>query len=77
MEAFHKTLKSNVDLTKSPTKCVQTQGNHVFMAIYAAFQLKYLHLKQKMNHFALRSKLYIGATQQALRELEGLRTTCA
>lgn len=77
VEVFHKTLKSNVGLAKSPTKCVRTQGNHVFMAIYAAFQLECLHLKHKMNHFALRSKLYIGALQQALRELEMLRTACA
>ena len=73
VEVFHKTLKSNVGLAKSPTKCVRTQSNHVFMAIYAAFQLECLHLKHKMNHFALRSKLYIGALQQALKGLAELR----
>jgi hypothetical protein len=73
VEVFHKTLKSNVGLAKSPTKCVRTQGNHVFMAIYAAFQLECLHLTHKMSHFALRSKLYIGALQQALKGLAELR----
>ncbi|PKM10004.1 MAG: IS701 family transposase [Gammaproteobacteria bacterium HGW-Gammaproteobacteria-3] len=73
VEVFHKTLKSNVGLAKSPTQCIRTQSNHVFMAIYAAFQLEYLHLTHKMNHFALRSKLYIGALQQALKELAKLR----
>jgi hypothetical protein len=74
VEVFHKTLKSNVGLEKSPTKCVRTQSNHIFMAIYAAFQLECLHLTHKMNHFALRTKLYIGALQQALKELAKLRT---
>lgn len=73
VEVFHKTLKSNVGLAKSPTKCIRTQSNHVFMAIYAAFQLECLHLTHKMNHFALRSKLYIGALQQALKRLGELR----
>ena len=59
VEVFHKTLKSHVGLEKSPTQCVKTQGNHIFMAIYAAFQLECLHLKHKMSHFALRGKLYI------------------
>jgi hypothetical protein len=77
VEVFHKTLKSNVGLAKSPAKCVRTQGNHVFMAIYAAFQLECLHLTHKMNHFALRSKLYIGALQQALKELAELKVESA
>jgi IS4 transposase len=74
VEVFHKTLKSNVSLEKSPTQCVRTQSNHVFMAIYAAFQLECLHLKHKLNHFALRGKLYISALQQAMDELENLRS---
>ncbi len=73
VEVFHKTLKSNVGLAKSPTKCVRTQSNHIFMAIYAAFQLECLHLTHKMSHFALRSKLYINALQQALKGLAELR----
>lgn len=74
VEVFHKTLKSNVSLEKSPTHCVRTQCNHVFMAIYAAFQLECLHLKHKLNHFALRGKLYIRALQQAMDELVQLKS---
>jgi hypothetical protein len=73
VEVFHKTLKSNVGLEKSPTKCVRTQSNHIFMAIYAAFQLECLHLKLKVNHFALRNKLYVKALQQAMSELASLK----
>jgi len=74
VEVFHKTLKSNIGLAKSPTKCIRTQSNHVFMSIYAALQLECLHLKHKINHFALRSRLYIKALQQAMKELALLKS---
>jgi len=50
-----------------------TQSNHVFMAICAAFQLECLHLKHKLNDFALRSLLYIKALQQAMNKLDLLK----
>lgn len=74
VEVFHKTLKSNTALAKSPTKCVRTQSNHVFMSIYAAFQLECLKLKHKVNHFALRGRLYVKALQQAMDELTALKS---
>jgi hypothetical protein len=73
VEEFHKSLKSNASLAKSPTRRVMTQNNHVFMSIYAVFKLESLKIKHKANHFALRAKLFIKATQQALAELRSLR----
>jgi hypothetical protein len=73
VEVFHKSLKSNAALAKSPTRRVTTQNNHVFMAIYAVFKLECLKLKHKANHFALRAKLFIKATRQAYEELQSLR----
>ncbi|AUC62523.1 group ISAba11 transposase (plasmid) [Cyanobacterium sp. HL-69] len=73
VEVFHKTLKSNTGLANSPTKCVRTQCNHIFMSIYAAFQLECLKIKHKMNHFALRSRIYIKALQEAMNELQLLK----
>ncbi|MFI3218624.1 MAG: transposase [Methylococcales bacterium] len=32
VEEFHKSLKSNASLAKSPTRTVTTQNNHVFMS---------------------------------------------
>jgi len=32
-EEFHKSLKSNASLSKSPTKTIKTQANHVFMEL--------------------------------------------
>jgi len=74
VEVFHKTLKSNTGLAKSPTKCIRTQCNHIFMSIYAAFQLECLKIKHKVNHFALRSRIYIKALQEAMTELQLLKT---
>ncbi|MFI3155955.1 MAG: transposase [Methylococcaceae bacterium] len=73
VEVFHKSLKSNAALAKSPTRRVTTQNNHVFMAIYAVFKLECLKLKHKTNHFALRAKLCIKATRQAYAELQTLQ----
>ena len=39
VETFHKTLKGNAALAKSPAKTVRTQSNHCFMAIYSACRL--------------------------------------
>lgn len=74
VEEFHKSLKSNASLAKSPTRTITTQCNHVFMSIYAVFKLECLKIKHKINHFALRAKLLIKATQQAYTELQKLRT---
>jgi IS4 transposase len=73
VEAFHKSLKSNAGLAKSPTRTVTTQNNDVFMSIYAVFKLECLKMKHKTNHFALRAKFLIRATQQAYAELQILR----
>jgi IS4 transposase len=73
VEEFHKSLKSNASLAKSPTRTVTTQNNPIFMSIYAVFKLECLKIKHKTNHFALRTKLFIKATQQAFAALQGLK----
>jgi len=74
VEVFHKSLKSNAAMAKSPTRRVTTQNNHVFMSIYAVFKLECPNIKHKTNHFSLRAKLFLKATQQAYAELQILRT---
>jgi hypothetical protein len=73
VEEFHKSLKSNAGLAKSPTRTTTTQNNHIFMSIYAVFKLECLKIKHKANHFALRTKLFIKANQVAYAELQKLR----
>ena len=74
VETFHKTLKSNAALAKSPTRRVRTQSNHCFMAIYAAARLEGMRVKHRLNHFALRSRLYLKAIRYAFQELQVLKT---
>ena len=74
VEEFHKSLKSNARLAKSPTRTVTTQNNHIFISIYAVFKLQCLKIKHKANHVPLRAKLFIKANQMAYEELQNLRT---
>lgn len=57
VEEYHKSLKSNASLAKSPTKTIRTQSNHCFAAIYAFVKLERMKIATKINHFALRSRL--------------------
>ena len=76
MEEYHKSLKSNASLEKSPnTKKVRTQANHVFSSIYAFFKLERLKLGTKMNHFAIRSSIYLKALRASYEELQRMRAT--
>lgn len=72
VECYHKSLKQNAALEKSPTKTRTTQTNHFFASLYAYIKLESLKIATKMNHFALKNKLYIKAVQQAFAELQKL-----
>jgi hypothetical protein len=76
VECFHKSLKQNVSLEKSPTQTETTQTNHFFAALCGFIKLEMLKVDSKMNHFALKSKLYIRALHSAfstLRELNPIQ----
>ena len=72
VEVFHKSIKSNTGLARSPTHTVRTQSNHFFASIYAFYKLELLKIKHQLNHFALRSKLYIKALQASFAGLQRL-----
>jgi len=58
VEEFHKSLKSNLALAKSPTRLVNSQSNHIFACFYAFVKLERISINSKLNHFALKAKLY-------------------
>lgn len=74
VEVFHKSLKSNAALAKSPARRVNAQANHIFASIVAVFNLECLKMSTKLNHFALRSKLYLKAIRSAFDELQALKS---
>ena len=73
VEEYHKSIKSNLGLAKSPTKTVTTQANHFFMASYAYIKLERLARGANLNQFALKTKLYVKALQASMTELQRLR----
>jgi IS4 transposase len=77
VEEYHKSLKSNASLAKSPAKTIRTQSNHVFASIWSFVKLEWMKLATSMNHFALRSRLRVKAVQAAFGELQDLRLSQA
>jgi hypothetical protein len=78
VEPYHKSLKQNASLEKSPTQTVTTQTNHFFAALCAFIKLEMLKGTTQLNHFALKTKLYVNALQVAfstLRELQPVQLT--
>ncbi len=73
IEPFHKSLKQNAALERSPAHTVTTQTNHIFASLCAFIKLEMLKRKSKLNHFALKSRLYLHAVQAAFDELRHLQ----
>ena len=76
VEPYHKSFKQNASLEKSPTQTVTTQTNHFFAAVCGYIKLELLKRSTKLNHFALKSKLYLAALHVAfdtLRQLQPVR----
>jgi len=69
VECYHKSLKQNVSLAKSPTQTETTQTNHFFAALCGYIKLEMLKVETKTNHFALKTKLYVNALQSAFQTL--------
>ena len=74
IEDYHKSLKNNASLSKSPTRTPKTQQAHFFASLCAYIKLERLKISEKMNHFALKNKLYLKAIQAAFWQLQELKT---
>ena len=72
VEEYHKSLKQNVSLERSPTQTEATQTNHFFAALCGYIKLERLKIKTRHNHFALKSKLYLKALMSAFQTLKEL-----
>ena len=72
IEEYHKSIKQNASLTKSPARTLKTQSNHIFAAIISYCKLELLKIKTNLNHFAIKYKLIVRANQIALRELKNM-----
>ena len=73
VEEYHKSIKQNASLEKSPTRTETTQTNHLFAALWAFVKLERLKHATARNHFALKTKLYFQALHSAFEELQRLK----
>jgi IS4 transposase len=73
VEEYHKSLKSNLSFAKSPTKTVRTQSNHLFASLVAFVKMERLRLQTKLNHFAMKGRLYQAALKTAFELLQNLK----
>lgn len=74
VEEYHKSIKQNTALEKSPTRTIRTQSNHLFASILAYVKLEKYKFATALNHFALKSKLYLVAIKAAFKELHSLKS---
>jgi hypothetical protein len=73
VEEYHKSLKSNSSLEKSPTKTVRTQGNHCFDSIYSFVKLERLKIATKRTTWLC----VLAFTSKQSRQLTGSYKGCA
>jgi hypothetical protein len=73
IEEYHKSLKQNVKIEHSPTKVETSQLNHIFLSICSFLKLEKLRLNFNINHFSLKSKLYIEAIKLAYQKLQTIK----
>lgn len=76
VEPFHKSLKQNASLEKSPTRTVRTQTNHLFASFCGYIKLELLKVSSNVNHFAFKSQLYLRALQAAFATLRQAQPVC-
>jgi Transposase DDE domain len=70
IEEYHKSIKQNASLEKSPTKVVHSQKNHIFASIIAYCKLEFLKIKTCLSHFGLKYMLLMRANRAAFLEFE-------
>ena len=77
VEVFHKNIKSNTGLAKSPAKKEKTQSNHIFMSLLATAKLEGLSVKKGLTTFGLKTKLYIKAQKEAFKAWQQIQALTA
>ena len=69
VEEYHKSLKQNASMGKSPTKTPDTQANHFYASMLAYIKLEALKLKCAIGHFQLKAKLYLAGLKAMQQQL--------
>ena len=72
VEEFHKSLKQNLKIEKSPAKTPFPQLNHIFLTMLAFIKLEKYRVKLCTNHYNFKEQLYISALKEAMNKLKNL-----
>ena len=75
VETYHKSVKSNASFAASPTQTTRTQSNHFMASILAFVKLEVLKFRNNLNHFAMKTMIYVEATKAGLKSLAALSTS--
>jgi len=73
VETYHRSLKNNTSVCASPTKTIKTQCNHIYASVMAFVKLEVIKIKKVVNHYALKSKLYLKGIRAAFNELNNIK----
>jgi len=74
VEEYHRSLKQNACLAKSPTRTETTQTNHFVAALCSFVKIELLKVQTNKNHYQLKAQLYFAALQVAFQELQKLQS---
>ncbi|MFC1878779.1 transposase [Chloroflexota bacterium] len=77
VEEYHRSLKQNASLAKSPTRTETTQTNHFAAALWSFVKIELLKVQTNKNHYQLKAQLYFSALQVAFQELQKLKSKLA
>ena len=77
VEEYHRSLKQNASLAKSPTRTETTQTNHFVAVLWSFVKIELLKVQTNKNHYQLKAQLYYSALQVAFQELQKLKSKLA
>ena len=73
VEEFYRSAKQNASLGKSPASVPGSQINHILCAMYGYIKLEWMKMGSGINHYAMRSRMYLEALRGSIRELKKLK----
>lgn len=74
VEEFFRSIKNNASFADSPTKTIKTQQAHFTASMIAFAKLERLKIRNKKNHYAMKSQIWMAATKAAWKQLDKLST---
>jgi len=73
IEGFHKALKQQCGITRSPARMMRTQSTHIFCSVCAFVKLELLRRITSVSYEGLKLNLYIHALKTSFKYLQSLQ----